>query len=59
MAFVFFKSFKYFRFEKKDKSLSRYLEFTEYKANSGLIIPQLWGDNSLNQEAQKVSEESS
>lgn len=44
---------------KKDKSLSRHLEFTEYKANSGLIIPQLWGDNSLNQEAQKVSEESS
>ena len=34
---------------KKDKSLSRYPEFTEYKANSGLIIPQVWGDNSLNQ----------
>ncbi len=42
---------------KKDKSLSRYPEFAEYKANSGLIIPQLWGDNSLNQETQKVSEE--
>ncbi|NES03460.1 MAG: DUF1295 domain-containing protein [Okeania sp. SIO2F4] len=42
---------------KKDKSLSRYPEFAEYKANSGLIIPQLWGDNSLNQEAKKVSEE--
>ncbi|MGK7922530.1 MAG: DUF1295 domain-containing protein [Trichodesmium sp.] len=27
---------------KKDKSLSRYSEFTEYKANSWLIIPQLW-----------------
>ena len=40
---------------KKDKSLSRYLEFTEYKTNSGLIIPQLWGDNFLNQEAKKVS----
>ena len=40
---------------KKDKSLSRHLEFTEYKANSGLIIPQLWGDNFLNQEAKKVS----
>ena len=38
---------------KKDKSLSRYLEFTEYKTNSGLIIPQLWGDNSLNQEVKK------
>ncbi|MGD1808519.1 methyltransferase family protein [Dapis sp. BLCC M126] len=44
---------------KKDKSLSRYPEFAEYKANSGLIIPQLFGDNSLNQEPQKVSEESS
>ena len=40
---------------KKDKSLSRYLEFTEYKTNSGLIIPQLWGDNFINQEAKKVS----
>ena len=40
---------------KKDKSLSRHLEFTEYKTNSGLIIPQLWGDNFLNQEAKKVS----
>jgi protein-S-isoprenylcysteine O-methyltransferase Ste14 len=27
---------------KKDESLSRYSEFTEYKANSWLIIPQLW-----------------
>ena len=34
---------------KKDKSLSRYPEFRKYKANSGLIIPQVWGDNSLNQ----------
>ena len=40
---------------KKDKSLSRYLEFTEDKTNSGLIIPQLWGDNFINQEAKKVS----
>ncbi len=42
---------------KKDKSLSRYPEFAEYQANSGLIIPQIFGNNSFNQEAQKVSEE--
>lgn len=29
----------------KDKSLSRYPEFEEYKANSGLLLPQVWGDN--------------
>ena len=28
---------------KKDKSLSRYPEFEEYKANSGLILPKLFG----------------
>ncbi|NER94772.1 MAG: DUF1295 domain-containing protein, partial [Symploca sp. SIO1B1] len=27
---------------KKDKSLSRYPEFEEYKANSGLLLPQLF-----------------
>ena len=30
---------------KKDKSLSRYPEFEEYKANSGLLLPKLWGDS--------------
>lgn len=29
---------------KKDRSLSRYPEFEDYKANSGLIIPKLWGN---------------
>ncbi len=28
---------------KKEKSLSRYPEFEEYKANSGLILPKLFG----------------
>ncbi|NES73102.1 MAG: steroid 5-alpha reductase, partial [Okeania sp. SIO2D1] len=41
---------------KKDKSLSRYPEFAEYQANSGLIIPQLFGKNSLTSEAKKVKE---
>lgn len=31
---------------KKDKSLSRYPEFEEYKANSGLLLPQLLGNSS-------------
>ncbi|MBD2578206.1 DUF1295 domain-containing protein [Oscillatoria sp. FACHB-1406] len=31
---------------KKDRSLSRYPEFEEYKANSGLIVPKLWGNRS-------------
>ena len=31
---------------KKDKSLSRYPEFEEYKANSGLILPKVWGNSS-------------
>ena len=44
---------------KKDKSLSRYPEFAEYKANSGLIIPQLFGNNSVTSEAQKVAEKNS
>jgi protein-S-isoprenylcysteine O-methyltransferase Ste14 len=34
---------------KKDKSLSRYPEFEEYKANSGLLIPKLSIDKSSNQ----------
>ncbi|MDY6782073.1 MAG: DUF1295 domain-containing protein [Cyanobacteriota bacterium] len=29
---------------KKDRSLSRYQGFEEYKANSGLILPKLWGN---------------
>ncbi|MGB3656185.1 MAG: DUF1295 domain-containing protein [Rivularia sp. (in: cyanobacteria)] len=29
---------------KKDKSLSRYPEFEEYKENSGLLFPKVWGD---------------
>lgn len=44
---------------KKDKSLSRYPEFEEYQANSGLIIPKLFGNNSLASEAKKVVEKSS
>ncbi len=31
---------------KKDKSLSRYPEFEQYKQNSGLILPQLLNNNS-------------
>ena len=31
---------------KKDKSLSRYPEFEEYKANSGLLLPKVWGNSS-------------
>jgi steroid 5-alpha reductase family enzyme len=31
---------------KKDKSLSRYPEFANYKANSGLILPKLLGNKS-------------
>ncbi|MEM9922742.1 MAG: DUF1295 domain-containing protein [Cyanobacteria bacterium P01_D01_bin.50] len=30
----------------KDKSLSRYSEFQEYKANSGLFLPKIWGNTS-------------
>ncbi|NEP39608.1 MAG: DUF1295 domain-containing protein [Okeania sp. SIO2G4] len=41
---------------KKDKSLSRYPEFAEYQASSGLIIPQLFGKNSLTSEAKKFAE---
>lgn len=43
---------------KKDKSLSRYPEFAEYEANSGLIIPQLFGNNSLTSETQTIEEKS-
>lgn len=32
---------------KKDKSLSRYPEFEEYKENSGLILPKLWGNKNV------------
>ncbi|MEO1428932.1 MAG: DUF1295 domain-containing protein [Cyanobacteria bacterium J06633_8] len=35
---------------KKDKSLSRYPEFEEYKANSGLLLPKLWGNSSQTDE---------
>ena len=31
---------------KKDKSLSRYPEFEEYKANSGLLLPKVWANSS-------------
>ncbi|MEB3218319.1 MAG: DUF1295 domain-containing protein [Nostocales cyanobacterium 94392] len=31
---------------KKDKSLSRYSEFAEYKENSGLLFPKFWGHHS-------------
>ena len=31
---------------KKDKSLSRYPEFEEYKENSGLLLPKVWGNSS-------------
>ncbi len=31
---------------KKDKSLSRYPEFKEYKENSGLLLPKVWGNSS-------------
>ncbi|QGZ88790.1 methyltransferase family protein [Microcystis aeruginosa] len=31
---------------KKDQSLSRYPEFDAYKANSGLLLPKLWGKSS-------------
>ena len=31
---------------KKDKSLSRYPEFDNYKANSGLLLPKLWRSSS-------------
>lgn len=34
---------------KKDKSLSRYPEFEEYKANSGLILPKLFGTGTITQ----------
>ena len=37
---------------KKDKSLSRYPEFTEYKANSGLLFPAI---ASLNKVEEKVT----
>ncbi len=36
---------------KKDDSLSRYPDFEEYKANSGLILPQLFPLNILNTQA--------
>ena len=44
---------------KKDKSLSRYPEFEEYKANSGLILPKLFSNNSLTATAKKVAEKNS
>lgn len=37
---------------KKDKSLSRYPEFENYKANSGLLLPKLWGNSSQTDTAQ-------
>ena len=36
---------------KKDKSLSRYPEFAQYKAQSGLLLPQLLGQTPANSEA--------
>ncbi len=40
---------------KKDKSLSRYPEFAEYKENSGLIFPKLW----VNKSETVITQESS
>lgn len=40
---------------KKDKSLSRYPEFEEYKANSGLILPQLFSSQPLVSEEQNAT----
>jgi hypothetical protein len=36
---------------KKDRSLSRYPEFAQYKAQSGLLLPQLFGQIPANSEA--------
>ncbi|AFY58928.1 putative protein-S-isoprenylcysteine methyltransferase [Rivularia sp. PCC 7116] len=41
---------------KKDKSLSRYPEFEEYKANSGLLLPKLWGNSSRADELEVKSQ---
>lgn len=40
---------------KKDKSLSRYPEFEEYKANSGLILPKLFGNQTVTETSTQVS----
>lgn len=40
---------------KKDQSLSRYPEFTDYKARSGLLLPQLWGSNTVDSENVELS----
>ena len=37
---------------KKDKSLARYPEFEDYKANSGLILPKLFFNNPSTSEQQ-------
>ncbi|MDJ0797672.1 MAG: DUF1295 domain-containing protein [Calothrix sp. MO_167.B12] len=42
---------------KKDKSLSRYPEFENYKANSGLLIPKLFGSQSQFSADSAVSQE--
>lgn len=39
---------------KKDKSLSRYPQFEAYRAQSGMLVPQLWGERP----AEAVAEES-
>lgn len=39
---------------KKDKSLSRYPEFAEYKENSGLLLPKLWVNPSQSETTQEV-----
>jgi steroid 5-alpha reductase family enzyme len=50
LPFLIFGLFVIFMFIpnmfKKDKSLSRYPEFEEYKRNSGLIFPQIFTSNS-------------
>ncbi|WP_413174296.1 methyltransferase family protein [Anabaena azotica] len=39
---------------KKDKSLSRYPEFAEYKENSGLLFPKLWTSKNIPNEETTV-----
>jgi protein-S-isoprenylcysteine O-methyltransferase Ste14 len=40
---------------KKDRSLSRYAEFAEYQANSGLLMPKLFGKKAITTPNQEIS----
>lgn len=40
---------------KKDKSLARYPQFEAYRAQSGMLVPQLWGEQQVEASGEEVT----